>query len=420
MKVLWFEVSVPGRYLGNGAIIGGWQDSLEDIVRELPEIELYIAFEGKKGDRSKKVGSVTYIPIVPVYSKIKDKIFEKLDYWSLNRDKMIPLAISIINDVNPDIIHVFGSEWCWGQVAKYVSQPVVIHMQGSIPPYQNAFYPPGYNLKDYFSFNGIHLNRSWNQYWLSINNAHRAEIEEETLKIVSNYMGRTMWDRNIVKLYNPTADYYYCSEALRPAVLKSQNKWSFNHKSKLRLVTVGCTSLLKGIDTILRTAKILKKHNVDFEWFLVGKLWIKDFMQYKENIRFEDVNVKLTGFLDAEALVELLLSSTIYVHTAYIDNSPNSICEAQYLGVPVISTFVGGIPSLVKNGEDGILVPANDPYTLSSMIMSLYGDREKMQEFSISAMEKAKKRHSTSQITQDLLTCYKSIISKTKNASKNI
>ena len=74
MKVLWFEVSVPGRYLGDGAIIGGWQDSLEDIVRELnrsydvririadeslKHVPFYATFNRKEQSISKVLGILT-------------------------------------------------------------------------------------------------------------------------------------------------------------------------------------------------------------------------------------------------------------------------------------------------------------------------------------------------------------------------
>ena len=45
IKILWLEVSVPGKYIdGEKTPIRGWQDSLEQIVKEVPEIQLYVAF----------------------------------------------------------------------------------------------------------------------------------------------------------------------------------------------------------------------------------------------------------------------------------------------------------------------------------------------------------------------------------------
>lgn len=88
------------------------------------------------------------------------------------------------------------------------------------------------------------------------------------------------------------------------------------------------------------------------------------------------------GNVQADRLVDLLCSSTMLVHTAYIENSPNAICEAQYLGVPVISTMVGGIASLVRNGKDGKLVAANDPWQLANAIIELVNDPERMRFYS--------------------------------------
>lgn len=48
MNVLWFECTVPGRFRDSGAILGGWQDSLEEIVRDISDIRLTISFEVDK------------------------------------------------------------------------------------------------------------------------------------------------------------------------------------------------------------------------------------------------------------------------------------------------------------------------------------------------------------------------------------
>ena len=48
MKVLWFEVTQPSQYGEDGLVIGGWQDSLEHIVRKTNEIQLSIAFLSEK------------------------------------------------------------------------------------------------------------------------------------------------------------------------------------------------------------------------------------------------------------------------------------------------------------------------------------------------------------------------------------
>ena len=100
----------------------------------------------------------------------------------------------------------------------------------------------------------------------------------------------------------------------------------------------------------------------------------------------------------------------MYIHPSYIDNSPNSICEAQMLGCPVIATNVGGIPSLIDNGVDGLLVPANDPYQMASLIKELHENKTLQISISNNAKIKAINRHDKSIITNQLLNIYKYII----------
>ena len=70
MRVLWFETSQPARYLGGHKqlVVRGWQDALEEIIRQHPEIELFVAFESEVDDEMRSVDGVTYIPVRTCYS----------------------------------------------------------------------------------------------------------------------------------------------------------------------------------------------------------------------------------------------------------------------------------------------------------------------------------------------------------------
>lgn len=163
---------------------------------------------------------------------------------------------------------------------------------------------------------------------------------------------------------------------------------------------------------MLKTAEILKSHEFDFEWHVAGVVPF-DMLQIvtrKERRSFDNCNIIVHGFLPASGVYRLLSESTIYVHTAYAENSPNSICEAQCLGIPVISTNVGGISTLVHDQDDGILVPANDPWTMAYQIMQLAKDTQKMKEFSVKARKRALTRHSKENIKKDLINCYRDVL----------
>lgn len=175
-------------------------------------------------------------------------------------------------------------------------------------------------------------------------------------------------------------------------------------------ITTISSQLYKGFDILLKTAQVLKETlNIDFEWKVYGDV-SPVFVEKKLSIKHTDVNVVLMGTASAEEIKESLLTSTAYIHTSYIDNSPNSLCEATLLGVTVISTNVGGIPSIVENGKTGFLVPANDPYQMAYLMKYIIDHKDKNIEIGLAAREIAVERHNKSKILKRVLEIYKDVI----------
>lgn len=419
MRILWFEVTPPSRYYDKKAPIAGWQDALENIVFTCSDIELFVSFETKDDTEIKKIDGVTYIPFNIKYSKLEQKRNEWT--YDIYKEKVLKSSLRVIEVVQPDLIHVFGCEWPFGLVAEKVDIPVVIHIQGSIIPYTNAKFPPGYNYFTMCKYVGLSFRQYLHLYKSYKRTRSHLAIEYQVWNCAHFYMGRTCWDESLVTTLSPNSMYYHVEEALREQFIKNSKKWSPINDGKIRLVTTGLTTFWKGPDMLLKTAHILKNMGVNFEWNVVGiiKSDVKKNIEKNERMTFEDNNVKILGMKQPEELIDILCSSNIYVHTAYIENSPNSICEAQYLGLPIISTHVGGIETLLSNGYDGILIPANDPWRMASEIIKLSKDELMMVEYGRRSMEHAYKRHNPEKILLDLLKCYKDVICRYRDNYKN-
>lgn len=416
MKVLWFAVT-PSLYDKNNISHngGGWIASLEALVKKEPSIDLGIAFE--HSDKCFKVirEEVTYYPINVYQTKINK--FKHRFYFKSEEELIIPACLKVIADFKPDIIHVFGSEWCFGLVTQFTKIPVVIHMQGSIPAYYNARFPAGYSRSDFFFYNGLNIKRTLGQLKNDYLFKLRAKRELRILKSCKYYLGRTEWDRNIVEIIHPKSIYFYCSEVLRSVFYDSAFNWKYKNSEKIILATTISSPLYKGVDLILKTAKLLKDLNIigNFEWYVFGIKNIR-FHEWKTGIKASDVNIFFKGTVSSEELAQNLREANLYIHTSYIDNSPNSVCEAQILGLPVISTNVGGISSLINHSKDGLLFPANDPYTLTSIIKQLYLNPNFAIELGANARQNAMARHSKSEIVSDLFSAYYKILENEKNS----
>jgi glycosyltransferase involved in cell wall biosynthesis len=86
--------------------------------------------------------------------------------------------------------------------------------------------------------------------------------------------------------------------------------------------------------------------------------------------------VRFTGRLDAEEMAALYRAASVSLNPALADNMPNSVLEALASGVPVVSTDVGGVPFIVRDGETALLVRPGDATAMAAAIARLAAEPE--------------------------------------------
>jgi len=408
MRVLWLS--------GNQSLFskadskyysGGWIGALEQSVHDYSNIELAVAFFSDSNEFKITGNNVTYYPINlynTYWAKFKRNLnFEKADALEIDH------LIQIKKDFKPDIIHVWGTEISFGLVKEVVDIPIVIHFQGMLSAVYNSFFTPGLSRSKYVG--------RWYCNWISWFNKtrflnymeHTVKREKRILKINNNYMGRTCWDKKIINLFSPNSTYYHCDEILRPEFYGNEF-WQYKNRSKRIIVSVLSDATYKGLDVILKCAKVLSNYsNLCFEWQVYG-VSTSGIAEWITKINPREVSVDIKGIIRGDLLAEALLEADLFVNPSYIENSPNSVCEAQILGVPVISTNVGGIPSLVKDKYSGQLVIANDPLIMAYEILGLIDNAEKANLYSINERLAAKIRHNPKRVVSELVSIYKNIL----------
>ncbi|HER40299.1 MAG TPA: glycosyltransferase [Salinimicrobium catena] len=112
---------------------------------------------------------------------------------------------------------------------------------------------------------------------------------------------------------------------------------------------------------------------------------------YDECLRYarsKGLPVKFTGKLSKKKWTELSRKYDIFLNTTTIDNTPVSVIEAMALGLPVISTNVGGLPFLISADIDGILVPPDDPQRMVEAVKNLLRDPQRSAERTRAARSK--------------------------------
>lgn len=209
-------------------------------------------------------------------------------------------------------------------------------------------------------------------------------------------------------MLNPKATYHYGGEILRDVFYEKKDRQM--SKDRPVITTTISFPTYKGYDVILKVANILKNEvGLDFEWNVYGNVQ-PEFMEKHTGLRHENLNVHLKGVASAEQLHEALLGSTLYFHSSYVENSPNSVGEAQLVGVPVVASRVGGTDSMVEHDKTGFLYPVTDPYMAAYYIKRLVDNKEENMAFGKAAREVALVRHDKKKIVTELIRTYYEIM----------
>jgi glycosyltransferase involved in cell wall biosynthesis len=80
---------------------------------------------------------------------------------------------------------------------------------------------------------------------------------------------------------------------------------------------------------------------------------------------------EMLGFLDERQKVEVASRRDIFINTTHVDNAPVGVVEMCAMGLPVVSTSVGGVPDLLTHEQTGLLVPDGDVQAMTDAIVRL-------------------------------------------------
>lgn len=111
---------------------------------------------------------------------------------------------------------------------------------------------------------------------------------------------------------------------------------------------------------------------------------------YEKTVRFakkNNVEVTFTGKLSKEAWIEVSNEYNIFINTTHFDNTPISVIEAMALGLPVVSTNVGGIPFLLEHNVNALLVSDNDTEGMALQVNRLIENNDLATNISKKAKE---------------------------------
>ncbi len=144
---------------------------------------------------------------------------------------------------------------------------------------------------------------------------------------------------------------------------------------KKTITVFGRVSKEKGIETLLHAIKeLMKDQNYDIKTNIIGFTASQYCIDLKNLIKeLELKNIHCYEFLEKDELYKILESTSfVIIPSVCYDNMPNTLIEAQSLGIPVIASETGSFPELIKNSYNGFLFKVKNSFDLAKILTNSF------------------------------------------------
>lgn len=393
---------------------GGWMEaSAKNLLNRHNDIELAVVSTWSKSTKG-MVGNMRYYTIpANIYDR---KESERKSIWN-----------NIVNDFNPDVVHIHGTEFSHGlsYLKDVGGDNIVISMQGLVSVIER-YALAGISTCDILR--NITLQEILTRSMLSLRKSFKkqGEKEKEYIRRAKYVIGRTLWDKTHAKNINPEIIYFHCNETLRSSFYNAE--WKVDDSTPHTIFFSQAASPFKGLHVLLKALPIVKREFPDVKIRVAGRSIIRN-----ENLKMKlrqgtyakileklikrynlKDNISFTGILNEEAMLQEYLNANVFVCASSIENSSNSIGEAQILGMPCVCSYVGGTPSIVEDGKTGILYRFEEYEMLAHHVIEIFKNKEHASRIGKEARTVAFERHNAEKNTNETFEIYNKIINRTR------
>ncbi len=331
----------------------------------------------------------------------------------------------ILSDFQPDVLHCFGTEYPHTlAMVRAFGRPrrTLIGIQGLCFVYADAYMadlPEKIQrrtlLRDFLKRDNLLCQQD--KY------RQRGVFEQEALRQTGHVTGRTGWDRKWTAHVNPDAVYHFMNETLRPSFYGP--KWDIGSCMPWSIFVSQGNYPIKGLHYLLQAMPAVLKRYPSAHLYVAGdeitristwkeKLKLSNYGKYlRELIAVNHLEGAVTflGRLDEDRMLQRFLRSHVFISPSSIENSPNSVGEAMLLGMPVISSDVGGGADMLRRDVEGYLYPPGDVAMLAERICTVFDphNQEMIQDMGGAARKHALQTHDPETNYRRLLEIYHEI-----------
>ena len=337
----------------------------------------------------------------------------------------------IVEEVQPSIVHIFGTEFTHGNifVQDYPDIPCILTIQGLMSRICEEYYG-GLGLWDVFRYRTLRENlRLGGMYFIKKGYEKQAKKERQMLQNVDYVTGRTYWDRAVLLAINPKLKYRKCNWTLRNEFYESR-KWDIARIQRHSIYTCFASYPLKGLHILLRAVALLRDEYPDIVVNVPGVqgdtnghiIANTGYMRYLRDLIKTlgiEKNVAFLGAQSAEDVVQSMLRANMIVIPSAIEGDSLVALEGQYIGVPLICSYRGGMTDLFDNGVDGFYYDFSEYAFLAQRIKQLFDHDDLCISFSDQGIRRGEQRSDSQINTGTYLKLYREVFEECYEEKQN-
>ena len=390
--------------------MGGWLLSLGDALVASGKVELLVvSFVAGGTDDSVRAGGCNHELIA-----VEPKRFSR--EWCYYPSAPVRKKCSdIVRRFQPDVVHINGTEGSYGLLLAEgdIRAPAVVSIQGVLGAVAR-YYCGGISFPD--RLRSLSIRDLIRRDCLTARQRARArraqEVERRVLLLDAVFTGRTRFDEAYLRALNSSATYYHCDRILRSPFYAIER--DPNQIVPYSIFASTAAYPLKGFHCLLKAVGLLKEEFPQIAVRVPGgqpsNSWrATGYQRYLHglirSLNLEE-NVVTLGQLSAEAMAEELARAHVFAFPSFADNSPNSLAEAMLVGVPIVTSFSGGVSSMVRDNETALCFPTGNEVVMAQCLRMVFEDGHLAQRLGRNARDVAVERHDPQTIARKMLDIY--------------
>ena len=183
------------------------------------------------------------------------------------------------------------------------------------------------------------------------------------------------------------------------------NRFESGEMNKIpRVLFIGNVSLLKGIEYLLESLKILDERGVCVHYDVVGSINAPKALIKKYN----NLPITFHGPVGQDDIKNFLANSDIYLFPSLADGCAQSGMEALTAGLPVVATYQSGLP--ITDGETGCVVPMKDACAIADKVEWLIAHPEERKRLGINAAKMMREQYTWEKYAENVKKIYEEMI----------